>query len=88
VSGDNIVHGVDFSGLERAIAHSNALIDQLREDKRILLAALQTLISTIDEDACTCASRSWYGTTHDSACPLTYYNEALAVIDKVKGGRQ
>lgn len=45
-----------------------------------LVAALAALRSTCDDDACTCASRSWYGDDHDTACPLTYVTEADKAI--------
>ena len=48
------------------------------------LDALKALVSTIDEDACSCASRSWYGQDHDTACPLTYVKDAEAAIRELE----
>lgn len=65
--------------------------DELRANARLiaaapeLLSALRTLRSTIDEDACTCADRSWYGNTHDSACPLTYIEDVDKAIARAEG---
>lgn len=50
-----------------------------------LLEALRTLVSTLDEDACTCDERSWRGEGHDSACPLTYLDDARAAIAAAEG---
>jgi hypothetical protein len=45
-----------------------------------LFAALAAVYSTLDEDACSCGSRSWYGDDHDTACPLYYKTDARKAI--------
>lgn len=42
-------------------------------DKR-LLARVMTVLNALYPDGfpqCTCGERSWYGSDHDTACPLT-----------------
>jgi len=42
-----------------------------------MYAALQAIAS--DEEACTCASRSWYGKGHDTQCPIRLATDVLAL---------
>ena len=50
--------------------------------------ALSALVSTIDEDACSCGTRSYIGEGHDSACPLTYIDDAADAIQVLTGEQQ
>jgi len=42
----------------------------------LLLESLQTIAG--DEETCTCHTRSWYGTHHDTQCPIRIATAAIA----------
>jgi hypothetical protein len=37
------------------------------------------------KDACNCDERSWRGPGHDSACPVSYVQQAEAALAKARG---
>ena len=49
-----------------------------RDAFKAVVANLGTLLSTLDEDTCSCREQGWWGEGHATACPLYYREEADA----------
>src|SRR3989304_331733 len=67
----------------RDIAHWVRLSQLSKE----FLEALRVIAT--DKDNCTCASRSWFGEGHDSACPIEIAQAAFEIASsRLNGDRQ
>jgi hypothetical protein len=70
----------------RITADVLARLERARAQAPTMLTILQAVYSTLDQDACTCSARSWYGTGHDTACPLAYVEQIRDVIRDAGAG--
>jgi hypothetical protein len=70
---------------ERYVAETNEhLPGDLQESHARLIAAAPHLLGAVrtiaaDPDACTCHTRSWYGTLHDTQCSVRIAGDAIAL---------
>jgi hypothetical protein len=74
--GDTFTALVDVDGDDE---HENTvLVDFEPERQRKAAAELAAVLRAIENDpeACTCASRSWYGSGHDTQCAIRLAREA------------